>query len=95
MSNGPSRKRTFVIVIIVFLAGIVCAGLFSSGLALTNQEEFCTDCHTMQIPLKELQESVHYKECLGRRGHLRRLSRPGTLLPQAARQAHSGQGRLS
>jgi len=65
MSNDPSRKQTFVIVIIVFLAGIAGAGLFNSGLALTNQEAFCTSCHTMQIPFGELQESAHYKNASG------------------------------
>lgn len=65
MSNGSSRKKTIVIVIVVFLAGAVFAGLFNAGLALTNEEEFCTDCHTMQIPLKELRETVHYKNASG------------------------------
>jgi len=65
MSKGPSRKRTFLIAIILFLAGIAFAGLFNSGLTLTNQQEFCTDCHTMQIPFGELQESAHYKNASG------------------------------
>ncbi|WP_133511641.1 NapC/NirT family cytochrome c [Candidatus Thiosymbion oneisti] len=65
MSKDLSRKRTFVILGIVFLAGIAFAGLFNSGLAFTNQEEFCTDCHTMQIPFRELQESAHYKNASG------------------------------
>ncbi|MCG6860448.1 MAG: NapC/NirT family cytochrome c [Chromatiaceae bacterium] len=65
MSNGSSRKKTIVIVIVVFLAGIVAAGLFNTGLALTNKEEFCTDCHSMQTPLSELKENVHYKNASG------------------------------
>ena len=65
ISKRPSRKRTFVILIILFLAGIVFAGLFNSGLAFTNREWFCTSCHTMQIPFGELQESAHYKNASG------------------------------
>jgi cytochrome c-type protein NapC len=65
MSKGSSRKKTIFIVILVFLAGIVAAGLFNVGLATTNETEFCTGCHTMQIPLKELQENVHYKNASG------------------------------
>ena len=65
MSNGSSRKKTIFIVIVVFLVGVVAAGLFNAGLAKTNTMEFCTDCHTMQIPLKELQENVHYKNASG------------------------------
>ena len=65
MSNGFSRKKTLIIAVVVFLAGIVFVGLFNVGLAYTNREEFCTSCHTMQIPLKELQENVHYKNASG------------------------------
>ncbi len=64
-SNGSSRTKTFIIVAIIFLAGIVFAGLFNVGLAYTNEMEFCTSCHTMQTPLKELQENVHYKNASG------------------------------
>lgn len=65
MSNGSSRKKTLILVVAVFLLGMVAAGLFNAGLALTNEEEFCTDCHTMQIPLAELQETAHYKSASG------------------------------
>ena len=64
-STGSSRTKTVVVVIVVFLAGALFAGLFNTGLALTNEMEFCTDCHTMQTPLKELQESAHYKNASG------------------------------
>ena len=47
MSNGSSRKKTLIVVFVVFLAGIAFAGLFNVGLAYTNRMEFCTDCHTM------------------------------------------------
>jgi cytochrome c-type protein NapC len=65
MPKGSSRKKTLIIVIVVFLVGIVAAGLFNAGLAFTNKQEFCTDCHTMQIPLAELQETLHHKSASG------------------------------
>lgn len=65
MSSGSSRTKAFILFFVVFLVGIVFAGLFNVGLALTNKEEFCTDCHTMQTPLKELQETLHYKNASG------------------------------
>lgn len=65
MSNAPSRKQIFLIAGILFLAGILFAGLFDTGLALTDREEFCTGCHTMQTPFQELQESAHYKNASG------------------------------
>mgnify|MGYP003574288304 CR=1 FL=1 len=64
-SARSSRTKTIVIVTVIFLAGTVFAGLFNVGLAYTNRMEFCTDCHTMQIPYKELQENVHYKNASG------------------------------
>jgi len=66
--TGSPRKKTFLIVgvvSIVFLAGIVFAGLFSAGLAHTNEMEFCTSCHSMQVPLAEYKETLHYKNPSG------------------------------
>lgn len=82
MSEGPSRKQIFVIVSVVFMAGILFAGLFSSGLALTNREEFCTDCHTMQIPFKELQETAHYKNASGVRATCANCHVPKPFFPK-------------
>lgn len=64
-STGSSRARTLVIIGIVFLTGILFAGLFNVGLAYTNETEFCTSCHTMKTPLNELKESLHYKNASG------------------------------
>ncbi len=82
MSKDPSRKQIFVILGIVFVAGIAFAGLFNSGLAFTNQEEFCTDCHTMQIPFQELQESAHYKNASGVRATCADCHVPQSFLPK-------------
>jgi len=62
---GISRTKLFFIIIAVFGAGAVFAGLFNVGLSATNTEEFCTDCHTMKIPQSELHESLHYKNTSG------------------------------
>jgi cytochrome c-type protein NapC len=64
-STGSSRTKIIIIAVLVFLAGIVFAGLFNVGLAYSNETEFCTSCHTMQTPYKELQENVHYKNASG------------------------------
>ena len=63
--GGSPRKKYFILLALVFLAGIVAAGLFNVGLSATNQMDFCTDCHTMQIPLEEYKESLHYKNASG------------------------------
>lgn len=64
-SNGSSRTKIIAIAGSIFLAGIVFAGLFNVGIATTNETEFCTSCHTMQIPLEEYMESAHYKNAAG------------------------------
>lgn len=66
-TNGRGRSRTvlFVVLGVVFVAGIVSAGAFNVGLSVTNELEFCTSCHTMQIPLGEYKESAHYKNKSG------------------------------
>jgi cytochrome c-type protein NapC len=64
-SSGSSRTRPIVIAGIIFMAGIVFAGLFNVGLAYTNTTEFCTSCHTMKVNLEELEETVHYNSASG------------------------------
>lgn len=59
------RKLTLIVVLLVFLAGIVFAGLFNVGLAKTNEMEFCTSCHTMQVNLEEFKQTTHYKNRSG------------------------------
>jgi cytochrome c-type protein NapC len=49
----------------IFLAGILFLGGTNAFFAYTNQLEFCTSCHTMQVNLEELKETVHYKNASG------------------------------
>ena len=63
--EGSSRTRIVLVFIGIFAAGIVFAGLFNAGLAYTNTTEFCTSCHTMQIPLGELQQTPHWQSASG------------------------------
>ena len=50
---------------VIFFAGFVGMGVFNAILATTNQTEFCTSCHTMETPLRELQESLHWSNASG------------------------------
>ncbi len=50
---------------IIFICGILFAVAFSVTLDYTNTTEFCTSCHTMQINLKELEETEHHKNVSG------------------------------
>ena len=64
-SSGSSRRSILIVVVLVFLVGIVFAGLFNVGLAYTNEMEFCTSCHSMKINYEEYKETLHYKNTSG------------------------------
>jgi cytochrome c-type protein NapC len=73
-SNGPDQhppskkgsvRKPVIVLAVVFVAGIVFAGLFETGLAYTNEMEFCISCHTMQTNYREYQETLHYKSASG------------------------------
>ena len=59
------RKFTLFALALVFIAGIVFAGVFSTGLTYTNEMEFCTSCHSMQVNLEEYKQTIHYKNPSG------------------------------
>ncbi|MEW8333607.1 MAG: NapC/NirT family cytochrome c [Candidatus Thiodiazotropha sp.] len=58
-------KISIILAAIIFIGGIVFSGLFSMGLAYTNEMEFCTSCHSMKVNLEEFKETVHYKNASG------------------------------
>jgi cytochrome c-type protein NapC len=60
-----SLKKYIVVLFLVFVAGIVFAGLFNTGLSATNEMEFCTSCHSMKIPFEEYKETIHYRNTSG------------------------------
>ncbi|WP_428641051.1 NapC/NirT family cytochrome c [Roseibium sp.] len=53
------------IVIAGFLGGIMFWGAFNWAMELTNTEEFCVSCHTMETNLGEYRETVHYNNHSG------------------------------
>ena len=61
------------IVIGGFLGGILFWGAFNWSMELTNTEEFCTGCHTMETNLGEYRETIHYNNHSGVQGNLLRL----------------------
>jgi cytochrome c-type protein NapC len=61
----PRSSKGFIWGIFLFICGIVFAGIFSVTLKYTNTTEFCASCHSMQTNLKELKETVHYKNASG------------------------------
>ena len=53
-------RRKAGIVLVVFVGGLVFAGLFNVGMSYTNTTAFCTSCHSMQWNKMEWQESAHF-----------------------------------
>jgi len=53
------------IVIGGFLGGILFWGAFNWSMELTNTEEFCVSCHTMETNLGEYRETIHYNNHSG------------------------------
>jgi cytochrome c-type protein NapC len=48
-----------------FIGGVLFWGGFNWSLELTNTEEFCVSCHTMETNLGEYRETVHYNNHSG------------------------------
>lgn len=48
-----------------FMGGIIFWGGFHWSLELTNTEEFCTSCHTMETNLGEYRQTIHYNNHSG------------------------------
>ncbi|MDO5612171.1 MAG: NapC/NirT family cytochrome c [Paracoccus sp. (in: a-proteobacteria)] len=50
-----------------FIGGILFWGGFHWSLEMTNTEEFCTSCHTMEVNLGEYRDTIHYNNRSGAR----------------------------
>ncbi len=64
-SKGATGKASLIVLGVVFLAGIAFAGFVNVGVSYTNEMEFCTSCHSMQVNLEEYKETIHYKNTSG------------------------------
>ena len=63
---SPIPVLSFGFVMIAgFLAGILFWGGFHWTLEMTNTEEFCTSCHSMETNLGEYRETIHYNNHSG------------------------------
>ncbi|MET0084886.1 MAG: NapC/NirT family cytochrome c [Sedimenticola sp.] len=63
--GGLTRKKSLLILLAVFFAGVVFAGLFNVGLSATNEMGFCVSCHSMKVNYEEYKETTHYKNASG------------------------------
>ncbi len=59
------RRLSWIAIAVVFIAGILFTVSFHGALEFTNELEFCTSCHSMQVNLREYKKTIHYKNALG------------------------------
>ncbi|WP_058554705.1 NapC/NirT family cytochrome c [Thiohalocapsa sp. ML1] len=64
-SRTRGKLGTLIAVIALFVSGVVFAGIFNTGMAYTNEMEFCVSCHTMEKPYNEYKESLHFRNQSG------------------------------
>ncbi|KRT54317.1 NapC/NirT family cytochrome c [endosymbiont of Ridgeia piscesae] len=80
--RGTGGKASIIFIAVIFLGGVIFAGLFNVGLAFTNEMDFCTSCHTMKVNLEEYKETVHYKNASGVRATCSDCHVPKVFVPK-------------
>lgn len=72
-NNGPLKRlwnivrtRTFLVVAVAFVGGIIFWGGFNTTMEATNQEAFCISCHEMKNNVYvEYRETIHFQNRTG------------------------------
>jgi cytochrome c-type protein NapC len=82
--QGPAKKSLFLILVLVFGAGIVFSGTFNTVLSSTNEMEFCTSCHSMKVNLEEYRETIHFQNPSGVRATCSDCHVPKAFFPKMA-----------
>ena len=54
-----------VLVTLGFIAGAIAWQQFNNVMDATSTEEFCVSCHSMETPLEELKQTVHWSNNSG------------------------------
>lgn len=73
---------TLLLVIACLGIGVVSWAGFNTGLAATNEMEFCTSCHSMKVNLEEYKQTVHYKNASGVRATCSDCHVPKEFIPK-------------
>jgi nitrate/TMAO reductase-like tetraheme cytochrome c subunit len=73
--------------LLAFVVGVGVAGGFVGSLKFTETTAFCTSCHEMEQPLRELQQSVHHSNIYGIQASCADCHVPPQLIPGLIRHA--------
>jgi cytochrome c-type protein NapC len=89
----PSVKFSVLLIFVLgFVSGLVFWGVFSTGLAATNEMEFCISCHEMKDTVyKEYTQTVHYSNRTGVRATCSDCHVPHELGPKLIRKLEASQ----
>ena len=76
------KQKLTIQIVVAFFVGVVCVFTAAGTVNYTNTTEFCTSCHSQQIPLAEYQESLHYENVSGVRAGCADCHVPDATLPK-------------
>lgn len=62
--RSPSKMAIGGVILLTIIGTIVGTNLFNAGMATTNTEQFCSDCHTNDV-VPEYQASIHFSNRSG------------------------------
>ena len=62
--RSPSKMAIGGVILLTIIGTIVGTNLFNTGMATTNTEQFCSDCHTNDV-VPEYQASIHFSNRSG------------------------------
>lgn len=74
-----------VLVTLGFIAGAIAWQQFNNVMDVTSTEEFCVSCHSMETPLEELKQTVHWSNNSGVRATCPDCHLPHDKTPKYAR----------
>ena len=81
-SNKPAQVLRWIGFLFAIALGVFFTLGSSKVLDVTNTEEFCTSCHSMQWVKEEWMESYHYKNASGVRAECQDCHVPHSLGPK-------------
>lgn len=80
-----NRIGLSVLVTLGFIAGAIAWQQFNNVMDATSTEEFCVSCHSMETPLEELKQTVHWSNNSGVRATCPDCHLPHDKTPKYAR----------
>lgn len=88
--RSPSKMAIGGVILLTIIGTIVGTNLFNAGMATTNTEQFCSDCHTNDV-VPEYQDSVHFSNRSGVKAICSDCHVPHEFIPKMVRKMQASQ----